>query len=367
MSVLVYGECGVGKSTFIKECTGQAVNTGRSIRGVTKTVQVYGIEQKYDLDLGLVDCPGVGDIDIPFPAVLDELAETFPCGSFVAVIIVISGSNPRFTLALQLVAKLLSLAFKSSLNWHDNVVVVATNWDVVEKTQGEDDIAETREAVKEIAELISKEAKIGKIPDEQIFHKRLGQEQDIREVVGGLKSITSRPLLKFSVPSVVELDAAVGEVFLDEEMKKQYLDDYKRKRRAECLKRLEVSVESGMPDRLKYILSALDIIFETVEEKRQLDRYKKVAAEWEDEFGSSDARSCQSSHDESHFRDEGNVVRARVFSQSADAWVSGEVTQFFEDNFVRIEYKVGDYWHRKTLHLLSEQLDMPSAERHTLM
>ena len=53
MSVLVYGECGVGKSTFIKECTGQAVNTGRSIRGVTKTVQVYGIEQKYDLDLGL--------------------------------------------------------------------------------------------------------------------------------------------------------------------------------------------------------------------------------------------------------------------------------------------------------------------------
>ena len=75
----------------------------------------------------------------------------------------------------------------------------------------------------------------------------------------------------------------------------------------------------------------------------------------------------QSSHDKSHIRDEGNVVRARVFSHSADAWVSGEVTQFFEDNFVRIEYKVGDYWHRKTLHLLSEQLDMPSAERHTLM
>ena len=76
---------------------------------------------------------------------------------------------------------------------------------------------------------------------------------------------------------------------------------------------------------------------------------------------------AQSSHDESHFRDEGNVVRARVFSQSADAWVSGEVTQFFEDNFVRIEYKVGDYWHRKTLHLFSEQPDIPSAERHTLM
>ena len=140
MSVLVYGECGVGKSTFIKECTGQAVNTGRSIRGVTKTVQEYGIEQKYDLDLGLVDCPGVGDTDIPFQAVLDELAETFPCGSFVAVIIVINGSTSRFTLTLQLVAKLLSLAFQSSLNWHENVVVVATHWDVVQETEGEDDL-----------------------------------------------------------------------------------------------------------------------------------------------------------------------------------------------------------------------------------
>ena len=56
---------------------------------------------------------------------------------------------------------------------------------------------------------------------------------------------------------------------------------------------------------------------------------------------------------------EGDAVR--VFSQSADVWVVGEVVKIFEDDFVCVDYEVDEHRHRKSLHLCSVHLDIPLA------
>ncbi len=51
----------------------------------------------------------------------------------------------------------------------------------------------------------------------------------------------------------------------------------------------------------------------------------------------------------------------RIFSRTADVWVDGEVAEFVEDNFIRVEYRAGGYWYGKTLHLHSQHLAIPST------
>eukprot|EP00747_Dinoflagellata_sp_TGD_P149876 gnl/TRDRNA2_/TRDRNA2_177062_c8_seq20.p1 gnl/TRDRNA2_/TRDRNA2_177062_c8~~gnl/TRDRNA2_/TRDRNA2_177062_c8_seq20.p1 ORF type:complete len:203 (+),score=27.85 gnl/TRDRNA2_/TRDRNA2_177062_c8_seq20:50-658(+) len=50
----------------------------------------------------------------------------------------------------------------------------------------------------------------------------------------------------------------------------------------------------------------------------------------------------------------GDIVR--VFSRSADAWVEGEVLEVVEGGHVRVMYQLAEGWHRKMLHLQSENL-----------
>ena len=56
---------------------------------------------------------------------------------------------------------------------------------------------------------------------------------------------------------------------------------------------------------------------------------------------------------------EGDAVR--VFSQSADVWVAGQVVKIFEGDFVCVEYEVDELRHRKSLHLCSVHLDLCSV------
>eukprot|EP00747_Dinoflagellata_sp_TGD_P149874 gnl/TRDRNA2_/TRDRNA2_177062_c8_seq19.p1 gnl/TRDRNA2_/TRDRNA2_177062_c8~~gnl/TRDRNA2_/TRDRNA2_177062_c8_seq19.p1 ORF type:complete len:244 (+),score=7.42 gnl/TRDRNA2_/TRDRNA2_177062_c8_seq19:50-781(+) len=56
----------------------------------------------------------------------------------------------------------------------------------------------------------------------------------------------------------------------------------------------------------------------------------------------------------------GDIVR--VFSRSADAWVEGEVLEVVEGGHVRVMYQLAEGWHRRTLCLDSEDLDILPPE-----
>eukprot|EP00747_Dinoflagellata_sp_TGD_P149886 gnl/TRDRNA2_/TRDRNA2_177062_c8_seq30.p1 gnl/TRDRNA2_/TRDRNA2_177062_c8~~gnl/TRDRNA2_/TRDRNA2_177062_c8_seq30.p1 ORF type:complete len:206 (+),score=34.24 gnl/TRDRNA2_/TRDRNA2_177062_c8_seq30:62-679(+) len=69
----------------------------------------------------------------------------------------------------------------------------------------------------------------------------------------------------------------------------------------------------------------------------------------------SDRRPTKAvAHQRDHGPGAGHVVR--VFSRSAEAWVEGEVVEIMKDNHVRVEYELAEGWHRKMLHLQSENL-----------
>ena len=73
-----------------------------------------------------------------------------------------------------------------------------------------------------------------------------------------------------------------------------------------------------------------------------------------------DVKAVSQKHD--HGRDalhKGDAVR--VFSQSADVWVAGQVVKIFEGDFVCVEYEVDELRHRKSLHLCSVHLDLCSV------
>ena len=55
---------------------------------------------------------------------------------------------------------------------------------------------------------------------------------------------------------------------------------------------------------------------------------------------------------------EGDMVR--VFSRSAEAWVEGKVVEIVEEHYVHVEFELAKGWQRKTLHVHSENLRVPS-------
>eukprot|EP00747_Dinoflagellata_sp_TGD_P124659 gnl/TRDRNA2_/TRDRNA2_174035_c4_seq3.p1 gnl/TRDRNA2_/TRDRNA2_174035_c4~~gnl/TRDRNA2_/TRDRNA2_174035_c4_seq3.p1 ORF type:complete len:290 (-),score=15.90 gnl/TRDRNA2_/TRDRNA2_174035_c4_seq3:154-1023(-) len=51
----------------------------------------------------------------------------------------------------------------------------------------------------------------------------------------------------------------------------------------------------------------------------------------------------------------GDIVR--IFSRSADAWIDGEVVEFVDEHYACVEYELAEGWHRKILHIHSEDFD----------
>lgn len=295
--VLIYGDAGVGKSTLINEMVGQefeVAKTGKKSRGVTKEISGYPSCYK-GIDFILVDVPGIGDQDRKVTDVLDELSSLYDGVAFAALLILVDGSSPRFTLGAQLIPRLFDVVFKDSeCHWCENTIVVGTKFDKVPDQEHDENMSEIRNIAAGISDIVNAE----RIPEGQIIPKGKAGAEGVLECLVQVVQKQSQPI-SFVRPdqcalfdAFLKIHAKDGSAGIDD-LKRQFEEDWQRPRQLACLKRLEKAYENGHLHDLQRALENIeDIFLGSVSEDMhsKLHKYKAIAKDWENEVGAAIAR-----------------------------------------------------------------------------
>lgn len=282
MNVLVYGAAGVGKSQFIAECTGKEVKTGRSRRGVTKSVEKFMRDEPGSQWVSFIDCPGVGDKDCPVDSVLHDLNSKFAKETFGAVVFVVKGDETRFGLASQYVTEILKLAFKDNGEWSQSTILLATHWDKVDDDEEEVFKQELHGTAREIADM----ANMAPIPANQIIMKKKGE---VEAILDCLERVGHGKGLIFQVPDNEDLVRAWGRFCYPhadaETVRKAYLENFQAPREANVLMNLHNAVENSRYDLLQYwLVAAKHVFMDDAKRKDALVDYDVKKSEWDMEI-----------------------------------------------------------------------------------
>lgn len=281
MNVLVYGAVGVGKSLFIAECTGKEVKSGKSPEGVTKSVDQFECDEGGQHWLRFIDCPGVGDEDVPVESVLHDLNSKFANATFGAVVFVVRGDNTRFGLDGQYVTQILGLAFKDSAEWSRSTILLATHWDKVDS----DEVEQNEDAIHVIARKIADMAKMPSIPEDQVILKRKGEINGILECI---VRVGQGKGLIFQVPDNDDLIHAWGSVFHKESdaetVRKAYIESFQAPREANVMLNLQRSLAHERYDLLKYWLDAAKHVLVDDDRKAALEEYQVAKEQWDEDI-----------------------------------------------------------------------------------